>query len=212
MRGDRVAVGEVLDADRDEDVLPRDRVAAHLRETVEVVADLVVAHGVREEVVDAAKARLGRERARLANLAVAAERKRAHGLAGDRAELGVLRDRGGGEGRQGREGRRRRGRGGGGGGSRGVGERGRGGGRRPLPLVVIILRAGGSTARGGEEGEELLRDGVHEALAEAAAGARGALRRVGPRRGGRAARGGAPRGLVRDDAKHRRASSRDGRQ
>ena len=84
-------VREVLHAHGDEDPPPRPRVGAEDAQPVQVIADGRVVHRVREEVVDASRVRLGHHVRTLPGLPIAAERERAHGLARDRAQLGMRR-------------------------------------------------------------------------------------------------------------------------
>ena len=87
MRCDGVAVLEVFGADGDEYFLAHLWVRAELGESVEVVSDLVVAHAVREEVVDAVGLGGGRQGFGLADVAVTAERGGADGVAVHRAKF-----------------------------------------------------------------------------------------------------------------------------
>ena len=88
MFDDALMIREVLHADGDEDLLPLDGIGAQARHAVQVVPNLIVAHGVGEEVVDAVRARGDGEIRGLAHLAIAPEGVGLHGLAGD-AELVV---------------------------------------------------------------------------------------------------------------------------
>ena len=84
MRGDGVAVVKVHRPARDEYLLALHGIGTQIGEAVEVISDLVIVHGVGEEIVDPRRSGGRRELARLTHVSVAAEGERAHRLSGDR--------------------------------------------------------------------------------------------------------------------------------